>query len=193
MWRVDKSVVERWYCWWLLESRKLKLPVVAGYRRAAQRKINGGHAAVVRNNSVLFLKTGFLVLELREVGRMSFIGVWRSGWISRYFLKSWSILKVLAEKGCYQKKEQAPQVREKGKNPTTNSSNWEMEAIILHTGMVERIGRVKARKAMGWAKDSLTGKVKAMCGSKAKQGNHSLFPSSSRCSAISRTTRLHHA
>jgi len=41
--------------------------------------------------------------------------------------------------------------------------------------MGERIGRLKVRKLVGGDKDSLIGKAKAMCTSKAVQGIHSLL------------------
>ena len=43
-------------------------------------------------------------------------------------------------------------------------------------GMRKRIRRVKVRKLVGWDKDSLTGKAKAVCTSKAKQRIHSPLP-----------------
>jgi len=42
--------------------------------------------------------------------------------------------------------------------------------------MEESIGRVKMQKLVGRNKDSLTGKAKAACVSKAKEGIHSLPP-----------------
>ena len=42
--------------------------------------------------------------------------------------------------------------------------------------MEGRVGRAKARKLMGWDKDSLIGKAKAKHASKANQGIHSLLP-----------------
>ena len=44
------------------------------------------------------------------------------------------------------------------------------------SGTGDRIGRVKLRKHLGRDEGSLTGKAKAMCTSKAKQGIHSLLP-----------------
>ena len=43
-------------------------------------------------------------------------------------------------------------------------------------GMGERIRRVKVGKLVSWDTDILTGKAKAVCASKAKQGIHSLLP-----------------
>jgi len=42
--------------------------------------------------------------------------------------------------------------------------------------MGERNGSEKVRKLVGWDKDSLTGKAKAVRASKAKEGVHSLHP-----------------
>ena len=44
------------------------------------------------------------------------------------------------------------------------------------SGMGERIRRVKVRRVVGWDKDGLIGKVKAVHAGKAKQGIHSLRP-----------------
>ena len=48
--------------------------------------------------------------------------------------------------------------------------------LLLPSRMGERIGRVKAWKLMGWAKDSLRGKAKAVCVTEANKGIHSQLP-----------------
>ena len=61
------------------------------------------------------------------------------------------------------------------------NSSWQLSPTepLAHStpgGMGERIRRVKVRKLMGWDKDSLIGKAKAVRTSKAKQGIHLLLP-----------------
>lgn len=43
-------------------------------------------------------------------------------------------------------------------------------------GMGQTIRMIKVRKLLGWDKNSLTWKAKAVCTSKVKQGSHPLFP-----------------
>lgn len=52
--------------------------------------------------------------------------------------------------------------------------------------MVERVRRVKVRKLVGWDKDRLVGKAKAVCTGKQNKEFIQHIPSASRCSAISR-------
>lgn len=52
--------------------------------------------------------------------------------------------------------------------------------------MVERVRTVKVRKLVGWDKDRLVGKAKAVCTEKQNKEFIQHFPSASRCSAISR-------
>jgi len=53
-------------------------------------------------------------------------------------------------------------------NPNQQLSTTRPLTHCSHTGVGERVGRVKMRKLLGWDKDSLIGKAKATQVSKAK-------------------------
>ena len=59
-------------------------------------------------------------------------------------------------------------------NPSWQLNTVQLLALSPLSGIGERIRRVKFRKLVGWNKDNSTGKAKAVCASKAKQGIHSL-------------------
>lgn len=62
---------------------------------------------------------------------------------------------------------------------------------FLHQLDGERTERVKGRKLVGWDKDKLIGKLKAVHTSRAKQGIIHCFPRAGRSSVMSRRAGLH--
>ena len=61
-------------------------------------------------------------------------------------------------------------------NPSWQLSTTQPLTHLPHSGIGERIRRIKVRKLMGCDKDSLIGKAKATHSSKAKQGIHLPLP-----------------